>query len=67
LTNGIPSYIPEGTDFRIVKLNSEDVGCPCGGTHCKNIREIGEVEVTKILKKGKNTRVSYTVKAKPPE
>ena len=48
--------------MRVVKLSEEDGGCPCGGTHVKQIRDIYEIEVTKIVKKGKNTRVSYNVK-----
>jgi Ser-tRNA(Ala) deacylase AlaX len=46
----------------VVKLTPEDEGCPCGGTHVKNVVEINAIEVTKIIKKGKNTRVSYIVK-----
>ena len=48
--------------MRVVKLSDEDNGCPCGGTHVKHLHDIAEIEVTKIIKKGKNTRVSYTVK-----
>ncbi len=62
LQNGIPPYIPAGQDFRVVKLTNEDEGCPCGGTHVKSVLDIVGIEVTKIVKKGKNTRVSYTVK-----
>ena len=62
LLNGIPPYIPSGQDFRVVKLTNEDEGCPCGGTHVKSVLDIVGIEVTKIVKKGKNTRVSYVVK-----
>jgi Ser-tRNA(Ala) deacylase AlaX len=62
LQNGIPAYIPQGQEFRVVKLTQEDEGCPCGGTHVKNVVEINAIEVTKIVKKGKNTRISYIVK-----
>ena len=58
----VPPYIPKGDSFRVVKLSSEDRGCPCGGTHVKAIKDIEEMKVTKIVKKGKNTRVSYVVK-----
>lgn len=54
--------MPEGQDLRVVKLTEEDSGCPCGGTHVKHVQDIYEIEVTKIVKKGKNTRVSYIVK-----
>ena len=62
LVDGVPSYIPEGQDTRVIKLSNEDHGCPCGGTHVEHIKDIIEIEVTKIQKKGKNTRVSYGVK-----
>ena len=62
LKEGVPPYMPAGQDLRVVKLTEEDCGCPCGGTHVKHVHDIYEVEVTKIVKKGKNTRVSYTVK-----
>lgn len=28
-----PTYLPEGINIRWVKLNKDDPGCPCGGTH----------------------------------
>jgi Ser-tRNA(Ala) deacylase AlaX len=59
---GVPPYIPAGQDLRVVKLTPEDEGCPCGGTHVKSVLDINAIEVTKIIKKGKNTRVSYIVK-----
>lgn len=62
LKGGVPPYIAAGSDLRVVKLTEEDDGCPCGGTHVKHVNDIQEVTVTKIIKKGKNTRVSYTVK-----
>ena len=62
LQNSIPPYIPVGQEFRVVKLTNEDEGCPCGGTHVKSVLDIVGIEVTKIVKKGKNTRVSYIVK-----
>ncbi|CAF1341126.1 unnamed protein product [Didymodactylos carnosus] len=33
--------------------------CPCGGTHVHNIRDIGNVEVTKLRVQGPKTRISY--------
>ncbi len=62
LKDGIPSYMPQGQDMRVIKLTEEDMGCPCGGTHVKHVTDIQEIEVTKIVKKGKTTRVSYTLK-----
>jgi Ser-tRNA(Ala) deacylase AlaX len=62
MKDGVPHYIPMGEPFRVVTLNDEDRGCPCGGTHVYHISDIGEVEVKKINKKGANTQVSYGVK-----
>ena len=67
LAEGVPPYIKAGSDLRVVKLTPEDGGCPCGGTHVKHVTDIPYIEVTKVLKKGKNTRVSYTVKEGPPK
>lgn len=55
----VPDYMPEGKPMRVIKLTSADKGCPCGGTHVKHIREIVNMEIYKIQKKGKNLRVSY--------
>ena len=55
----VPSHLAGYNEIRYVKLNNEDNGCPCGGTHVKHIQEIGRVIITKIQKKGKNLRVSY--------
>ena len=38
---GIPPYVKEGQELRVLKLTPEDLGCPCGGTHVHNIAEIG--------------------------
>jgi Ser-tRNA(Ala) deacylase AlaX len=37
------------------------VGCPCGGTHVRNVGEIVSVTVTKVQKKKAAVRVSYTI------
>lgn len=57
----IPSYLPEGKPFRWVKLTSEDLGCPCGGTHVKHLKEIEQIKITKLTIKGKVTRISYNL------
>lgn len=59
---GVPSYIPEGQALRVLKLNDEDYGCPCGGTHVEHVSDIIEMTVTNIKKKGKNVQVKYEVK-----
>ena len=37
------------------------LGCPCGGTHVSDTKELGSVKVEAIKTKGKVTRVSYTL------
>jgi Ser-tRNA(Ala) deacylase AlaX len=62
LKNGVPEYVTKDTPtVRVLKLIEEDPGCPCGGTHVKHVSEIGNIKITKIAKKGKSVRVSYTV------
>jgi len=58
---GVPDYIPEGQELRVLKLTPDDLGCPCGGTHVHAVGEIGSVEVTRMKKKKKNTQVAYKV------
>ena len=48
-----------GKTPRVVTMGG--VSCPCGGTHVKNVGEIKGVIVTKIQKKKKAVRVSYTI------
>jgi len=36
-------------------------GCPCGGTHVSDTKELGAVKVEAIKSKGKVTRVSYSM------
>ncbi|KAL4494629.1 hypothetical protein ABPG72_004531 [Tetrahymena utriculariae] len=59
--SNFPTYLPEGINIRWVKLNKLDPGCPCGGTHVKNVSDFKKVVVNKIQKKGKKIKVSYTV------
>jgi misacylated tRNA(Ala) deacylase len=47
-----------GGKYRIVEIEGIDIQ-PCGGTHVKNIREIGEIAITKIKNKGENNRRIY--------
>lgn len=49
---------PAGKKLRIIKVYGE-LGCPCGGTHVKNIQEIGSIKIPKLKKEKGMTRVRY--------
>lgn len=53
-----PDYLPDGKPVRVITL-SGNKGCPCGGTHVENTKEVGEIKVSKILCKKGIIRVSY--------
>jgi Ser-tRNA(Ala) deacylase AlaX len=57
----VPSNIPTNKPSRIV-LYADDFGIPCGGTHVKQVRDIGELVVTKIKVKKGVAKVSYAIK-----
>ena len=51
---------PKDKPLRIV-IVSGDKGCPCGGTHVSNIREIGSMHTPKIESKGGRIKVKYNL------
>ncbi|MFH1106262.1 MAG: alanine--tRNA ligase-related protein [Candidatus Micrarchaeota archaeon] len=58
-----PEYVnamPAGAPVRVVFVG-EGYGCPCGGTHVKDVKEIDRLTIAKIAVKGGKTRVSYSV------
>ena len=57
LAVGLPKNLQE---FRIVKIGDIDKQVD-GGTHVKNLKEIGEIEIIKTVNKGKNNRRLYFV------
>jgi len=57
LAIGLPKNIKE---FRIVKIGDIDEQVD-GGTHIKNLNEIGKIEIIKTVNKGKNNRRMYFV------
>ena len=58
---GVASRIEQGQGpVRIVQVGGPG-GCPCGGTHVTNTKEIGKVTVTKIKVKKGVTKVSYKI------
>jgi Ser-tRNA(Ala) deacylase AlaX len=56
----VPENLPINKPSRIV-LYADDFGIPCGGTHVKNVQEIGQITVTKAKIKKGLAKVSYTV------
>ena len=55
LAKGIP---PEVNEVRIVDIEGFDKQ-PCGGTHVKNLKEVGKLEFLKAENRGKNNRRLY--------
>lgn len=56
----VPDNIPTNKPARIV-LYTPDFGVPCGGTHVKDVSDIGVLTITKIRSKKGLTKVSYAV------
>ena len=57
LAIGLPKNIKE---FRIIKIGDIDEQVD-GGTHIKNLNEIGKIEILKTVNKGKNNRRLYFI------
>jgi len=58
---------PMGTGrVRLIEIVGYDLQ-PCGGTHVRTTREIGDVRVTQIEKKGKQNRRVRLAFAAPSE
>ena len=57
--NYVPDYVPSDKPIRVVQVAG--VGCPCGGTHVKDIKEIHGLVVTKVKVKSGKTRINYKV------
>lgn len=55
------AVVPDGKSPRVVMFG--DFGVPCGGTHVKNLGEIGVITIRKIKSEGANIRVGYDVLA----
>jgi Ser-tRNA(Ala) deacylase AlaX len=56
----VPENIPTNKPARVV-IYCGDFGVPCGGTHVKNLNEIGRVSITKLKSKKGIIKVSYAV------
>lgn len=56
----VPDNIPANKPSRIV-LYADDFGIPCGGTHVRRVKDIGQITITKIKVKKGLAKVSYAV------
>lgn len=56
----VPDNLPTNKPGRVV-MYGDDFGIPCGGTHVKNLREVGVITIPKIKEKKGVIRVSYAV------
>jgi Ser-tRNA(Ala) deacylase AlaX len=56
----VPDYVPTDNPGRIIIYHGT-FGVPCGATHVKNLNEVSKVSITKVEKKDKAIRVSYSV------
>lgn len=55
----VPDNLPKGKPSRVVFY--DDFAVPCGGTHVKDIKEVGKIMISNIKRKGGKIRVSYGV------
>lgn len=55
----VPATIPQNKPGRVVLYG--DFGVPCGGTHLKDIHDVGTVRIPKLKEKKGVIRVSYAV------
>ncbi len=55
----VPDNIPKNKPGRVVMYG--DFGVPCGGTHVKDISQVGEIRIPKLKEKKGIIRLSYTV------
>lgn len=56
----VPENISTNKPARVVMYGAH-FGIPCGGTHVRNLREIGTVRVPKLAEKKGVIRINYTV------
>lgn len=56
----VPTNIPSNKPARVVIYHG-DFGVPCGGTHVRDLRNIGHLTITKIKVKKNLIKVSYAV------
>ncbi|HUP26553.1 MAG TPA: alanine--tRNA ligase-related protein [Candidatus Limnocylindrales bacterium] len=59
LCRHVPDNLPSNKPVRVVLYGG--FGVPCGGTHVRNLKDIGKIELTKVKSKKGLTKVSYRV------
>ncbi len=57
MTRNPAAIVPDGKPARVVMFG--EFAVPCGGTHVKNLNEIGVITIRKIKAEGTNIRVGY--------
>ena len=55
----VPDYIPADKPCRVVVY--DDYGTPCGGTHVKDVSDIGQAVIRKISKKKGDIKIAYDI------
>lgn len=55
----VPDYVPKDKPTRVVAY--EGFGIPCGGTHVKQLKDIGKVSIRKLKTQAGTLRVSYQI------
>lgn len=55
----VPSNLPTNKPGRVVLY--DDFGVPCGGTHVRDIKQVGKIRIPKLKEKKGVIRVNYSV------
>jgi Ser-tRNA(Ala) deacylase AlaX len=61
LYGDLPGCADPSKPIRIVAIG-DNPGCPCGGTHVKELKDLGHLEISKIRTKADKVKISYLVK-----
>lgn len=61
LCGHLPSYVDKTKPIRVVSIG-DNPGCPCGGTHLKQLKDLGLLEISKVRTKADKIKVSYVLK-----
>jgi len=59
LCGSFPPYLSKDSHSRVVFVGG--LWCPCGGTHVKDVKEIGGMKITKLRVQKDRTRISYII------